>query len=117
MLAAAVPAAAGAAYACTFHSECILGKPCDDGRDLTARLDSLGAEWTLSLPDMAPVRFHDISSGAGQNLHLATAEIDPDADAAALLTIAADGAALLTVQGSFPSLSAVTHIGRCEGME
>ncbi|TDK45075.1 hypothetical protein [Antarcticimicrobium luteum] len=112
-LASAMPAGAATAYACVFPSECILGKPCETGRDLAARLDSDGGGWSFGAAGMDPVRFQEIAPGGVGSLHLVSSGIDPDADAAALLTITEDGTALLTVQGDFPSPSAVTHVGSC----
>lgn len=115
-LTAATPgfAADGAdTYACVFHTECIATRPCDTDFDLTARLRRDTDGWRLTLPGDEAVALRELSAAGKATRHLVTAEIDPAADAAALLTITKDGTAMLSTHGNFPSPSAVTHLGSC----
>lgn len=101
------------ALVCTFTKECITGSPCEARDDLTAGLDHDGQGWVMTLPDGASATFSELAGAPKGTLRLISTDLDPDASATALLSVAEDGQAILSVQGYFPRLAAVTQLGKC----
>ncbi len=112
-LAGVAPAQAAQSFACTFNMVCVAGRDCVVLDAVTATLTGDGDEWVLTSGDGKSARFRPLEAAPEGTLRLITTELDPDAAAAAMLSISDTGRAFLSTQGNFPDLGAVTHLGTC----
>ena len=117
MLPLASASLAGEGFGCTFTQECISGGTCKAREGLGTVLTRTGGTgstgWIVSMPDGQPIEFTEIEGAREGTIHLVSSDIDPGADAAAMLTIGADGQAVISTHGYFPNLSVATHLGTC----
>jgi hypothetical protein len=110
---AAPPVYATQTLACTFTKECIAGEPCEARDGLTASLDHDGQGWVMTTGDGAIATFDKLAGAPAGTMRLISTDLDPDASAAALLSVDETGQAIMSVQGYFPGLGAVTQLGQC----
>jgi hypothetical protein len=109
-----MPAMAAGRLICTFTTECIAGAVCGPVSGLAVDLIRRGDSWIMDLKeDQASARFDPVAGATGSGLQLFSTELDPDADAVSLLSIAPDGQAILSTHGFFPGPGAVTQLGIC----
>ncbi|SDC06272.1 hypothetical protein [Ruegeria marina] len=104
---------AGDLYRCQFDRECMPGQECRTDAGFPALVARDGDGWQVTLtPGTAAIAFAWLSAGDGM-LHLVSAQTDPMATAATLLSIAPDGTAMVSTHGNFHIPGAVTHLGTC----
>lgn len=106
------PAEAARSLECIFDRECIADTPCQNRDPLPASMIETGNSWEFLLPQGDMAHFTAIRAPAERRFFVST-DLDPDADAVAMLTISEGGEALLTFHGNFPDLGVVTHTGTC----
>jgi hypothetical protein len=118
LIAGAAAAAPGdrQAIACALNEGC--GTVDCGGQEAILSVDLAPAEeadgWVLRSNGDIAGKFREIETPAGTAKHLVSTDIDPEAEAAALLSIFPDGEAVLTVHGAFPSLGTSSWVGQCE---
>ena len=110
-LALPVAGAAQSALSCTLNAGCGTSD-CGADAEISATLESSGDGWRLRSNSEIAGSFREIGAAPGTR-HFVSTDIDPDAGAAALLSVFDDGRALLSLHGTFMVPTAETYGGRC----
>ena len=108
-----LPAIANAAssYTCAFNEGC---GTADCGADaaITATLEASDDGWHLHTQSEVAGTFTEIANESTAR-HFVSTDIDPDAGAAALLTIFDTGVAMMSLHGTFVTPMGQTYSGEC----
>jgi hypothetical protein len=113
LAAAALPVAgvAATALSCTLNAGCGTSD-CGADAEISATLEPSGDGWILRSNSEIAGRFSEIGETSGTR-HFVSTDIDPDAGAAALLSVFANGVALLSLHGTFMVPTGEIYNGRC----
>lgn len=100
-------------YTCDFTRECIGDELCHATSLAGTTFRRSGEAWVVEIPGSPPVGFTEMGVAREGAIRVVSNDIDPDADAAAMLSVAQSGKAILSIHGYFPELGVVTHLGTC----
>lgn len=105
---------AGTGYQCRFTRECIgTGRACEDVNLDGLVLQEDGDGWHLWGSDETWFGLEPVDGGSAELRSWVSSDIDPSAQATALLSIAADGQALLSIHGVFLTPEVIVQTGTC----